>query len=229
MNITDEVLTLDIRDWGTQVARPQIRAVAEELEGGVAETMERDANYRHTVSWTPRGGADDFSFSRAANAANKFLNRENVPKQGRVMLVGSNVEEAALNSPNLIRVNEAGTDATLRGAVIGRIANFIVVGSNSIDEDFAVAMHPTAFAFGNVAPAVPDGVARGATATFEGLAMRWIKDYDANYLRDRSVYSAFAGFASVEDGRDLDPESNRWGELTDENVRAVEIAFTPGS
>lgn len=232
VNITDEELTLDIDMWGSQVARPQIRAVGEQLEGYIAAAMERDARYRHTVEWTPgNGDSDDFSFQRAANAARKYLNQENVPAQGRVMLLGSNVEEAALNSPNLIRVNEAGFDGTLREAVIGRIAGFTVIGNvNSIDPDFAVAMHPTAFAFGNVAPAVPDGVTRGATMTFESLAMRWIKDYDSDYLRDRSVYSAFAGTASVEDGRDLTSEVGRgFGELTNENVRAVEIAFTAGS
>jgi hypothetical protein len=118
----------------------------------------------------------------------------------------------------------------LRNAVIGRIAGFQVIGNcNSVDPDFAVAMHPTAFALGNVAPEVPASVP-GATATYESLAMRWIKDYDSDYLRERSVYSSFAGTASVEDGRDLRSEVGRgFGELTDENVRAVLIDFTPGS
>ena len=47
--------------------------------------------------------------------------------------------------------------------------------------------------------------------------MRWIKDYESNRLRDRSVVSSFSGAASVEDSRDDD------GSLTGQNVRAVKI------
>ena len=229
VRITDEELTLDIQSWGEQVARPQIRAVAELLEGYIATAME-DANYRHDVPFVEGdGGADDRAFYQAAIAARKHLNQENVPAAGRKIVLGANVEEAALNSPHLIKANEADSDDVLRNAVIGRIAGFEVIGNvNSVDPDFAVAMHPTAFAFGNVAPKVPDGVSAGATLTFDSLAMRWIRDYESEKLRDRSVYSAFAGAASVEDGRDLTSEvGDGFGELTDENVRAVKIDFTP--
>src|SRR5690606_21032090 len=72
-------------------------------------------------------------------------------------------------------------------------------------------------AFANVAPEVPAGVTLGASTVFDGLAMRWIRDYDPNFLRDRSVVSSFAGAASVEDGElDGDPA----------NVRAVKLDFT---
>jgi P22 coat protein - gene protein 5 len=230
VGVTDEELTLDITNWGEQVARPQIRAVVEMLEGYVAKAME-DANYRHEVEYVQGDPDDDKdrSFYRAAVAANKYLNKENVPKEGRVILVGANVEEAALLSPHLMKVNEAGDDSALRDAKIGRIAGFTVVGNvNGVDPDFAIAMHPTAFALGNVAPVVPDGAKAGATQTFDSLALRWIRDYDADHLRDRSVYSSFAGAASVEDGRNLDPTGEEvYGELTDENVRAVKFDFTP--
>jgi hypothetical protein len=137
------------------------------------------------------------------------------------------VEEAALQSPHLIKVDQAGNSDALRDAIIGRIAGFTVLGNvNSVPADFAVAFHPTAFALGNVAPVVPDGATAGATLVFDSLAMRWIRDYDSDYLRDRSVYSAFAGAASVEDGRDMDPESVTYGDLTDKNVRAVEIVWS---
>jgi hypothetical protein len=230
VSITDEELTLDIASWGEQVARPQIRAVAEKLESYIAAAMVA-ANYRHTVTWDqgdPNGAVEDRSFYQAAVAARKFLNIENVPAAGRFIVLGANAEQAALDSPHLMKANEAGDDSALRDAVIGKIAGFTVIGNvNSVDPDFAVAAHATAFAFGNVAPAVPAGVAAGADMVYQGLAMRWIRDYDSDYLRDRSVYSAFAGAASVEDGRDLEsPEGSGFGELTDENVRAVELDFT---
>ena len=227
VKITDEELTLDIANWGEQVARPQARAVAEKLEGYVATAMS-GANFRHSVTYTPEPDNDnDRSFLRTANAARKALNDENVPEEGRVIVLGSNAEEAALNSGVLQDVDRSGSDGVLREAIIGRISGFTVVGNiNSVDPDFAVAFHPTAFALANVAPEDPAGVPAGAGLVFEGLAMRWIRDYDPNWLQDRSVFSAFAGAASIEDGRDLDPESSAdFGALTDENVRAVLIEF----
>lgn len=226
--ITDEQLTLDIVSWGTQVATPQIRAVAEVCEGYIVTAME-DGTYRHEVDWEA-GDPDsdtDRSFYRMATRARKHLNDENVPKGGRIMLLGSNLEEAALNSSHLIKANEAGSDSALREAIIGRIAGFTVVSVNSIDPDFGIAYHPTAFGFANLAPVVPAGVSAGAVGSFEGFAMRWIRDYDAMYLRDRSVYSSFAAAMSIEDGRDLEsPVGSGFGELTDENVRAVLINYT---
>jgi hypothetical protein len=231
VGITDEELTLDIVDWGEQVARPQIRAVAELLESYIATAMV-NANYRHTVTYEqqdPEIEGKDYAFYRAAVRARKYLNQENVPAAGRKLLVGANVEEAALNSAHLIDVNTSGDESVLRDAVIGRVAGFEVIGNcNSIDPDFAVAFHPTAFALGNVAPVVPDGAKAGATLEYESLAMRWIRDYDSDHLRDRSVYSSFAGATSVEDGRNLNPKGEEvYGELTEENVRAVEIDFVP--
>lgn len=232
VQVTDEELTLDITSWGEQVARPQMRAVGEQAEGYIASAME-NASYRHTVTYAPPvvSDAEDFSFQRAVNEARKYMNTENVPSAGRVILLGANVEERVLNSPHLIKVDTSGTDDALREATIGRLGGFTVIGGvNSVDPDFAVAFHPTAFAFANVAPAVPAGVASGATATFDSFALRWIRDYDSDYLRDRSVFSSFAGAVSVEDGRDLEsPVGSGWGELTDENVRAVLIEFEPAT
>lgn len=228
VGVTDEELTLDIVSWGEQVARPQVRAVAERFEGYIATEMAVAANYAHTVAYQ-QGDPDsdtDKSFYRAALAARKFLNDENVPAEGRVLLVGSDVEQAALLSPHLIKANEAGSDSALRDAIIGRIAGFTVVSSNSVAPDFAVAMHPTAFALGNVAPVVPAGASAGATISDGGLNMRWIRDYDSDYLRDRSVYSAFAGVASVKDQR-ITAQGATFGDLTGKNARAVLIDFTP--
>ncbi len=229
VGLTDEEKTLDLISWGEQVARPQIGAVAEKLEGYVADSMEKDANYRHEVDWDqgdPEG--DDRSFYRMAIRCRKLLNEENVPAEGRVLLVGSSAEEAALSSKHLLEADKSGTTGVLREAIIGRIAGFTVIGNcNSVDPEFTVAFHSTAFALGNVAPTVPDGVSAGATIVSDSMAMRWIKDYDSDHLRERSVYSAFAGAVSVEDGRDLDLESADFGELTEENVRAVKVNFTP--
>lgn len=220
VKVTDEELTLDIASWGEQVARPQIRAVAEKLESYIASAME-NADYAETVQYDGVESGNISGIYEALVEARSHLNKANVPAGERFVLLGANVEAAALLSPNLVNVDQSGSDSALRDAIIGRLAGFTIIGNcNSIDPDFAVAFHPTAFAFANVAPEVPSGATAGATSSYENLAMRWIRDYDPDRLQDRSIYSSFAGAVSVEDGRES------YGALTGENVRAVEIEFT---
>jgi hypothetical protein len=199
--VTDEQLTLDIVNFGTQVLQPQVRAVAERLENLIATTLggaivPADAEVAHTI-----GTTDGYV---TAVRARKILNIQNVPMAGRVLLLGANLEEDFLNSDHLTLVDQSGSDSALRDGTLGRILGFTVITSNAIDPDIGYAFHQTAVAFGNVAPVVPDGASFGASEASDGLAMRWIRDYDPNYLRDRSVVSSFAGAASVEeDGENM--------------------------
>ena len=220
--LTDEELTLDVLNFGTQVLEPQVIAVAERLEAIIATAMV-GADYAHPgVDYVEDADSAGANFHKAAVDARKVLNDAHVPQTGRVIILGSSVEAAALKEEGFRRADQAGSTEALRNAIIGNVAGFTVVGNvQSVPEDFALAFHSSAFVFGNVAPVVPDGVPQGQSVTESGLAMRWIRDYDPTILSDRSVVSAFAGATSVEDGRD------DHGELTEENVRAVLINFTP--
>ena len=199
VKVTDEELTLDIDSWGEQVARPQIRAVAEKLESYIADAME-NATYAETVTYDGDETGNISGIYETLVEARSILNKANVPADQRYVLLGADVEAAALLSPNLVNVDQSGSDSALRDAVIGKLAGFTIIGNcNSIPSEFAVAFHPTAFAFANVAPEVPSGATAGATSSYEGLAMRWIRDYDPDRLQDRSIYSSFAGAVSVEE------------------------------
>jgi len=214
--VTDEELTLDITDFATQVLNPQILAVAEALEAALSTVIE-GATYATEVEYAESEDGTGSPFYRALVDARKALNDAKVPASERFVLLGSTVEAAALKE-DAIRVETGSADA-LRESIIGRIAGFTVIGNvQGLLADFAVAAHRSAFAFANVAPEVPSGVTLGASTLFDGLALRWIRDYDPNYLRDRSVVSSFAGAASVEDGE---------SEGSPANVRAVKINFTP--
>src|SRR5690606_2192927 len=99
---------------------------------------------------------------------------------------------------------------------------FTIVTSHSIPADFAIAFHRSAFVFANVAPVVPEGAVSGRSVAEGGIAMRYLRDYDPTYLRDRSVVSSFAATASVNDTRDDHGDLVTPGE----NQRAVLIDFT---
>ena len=208
--VTDEQLTLDVIDFAEQVLSPQVAAVARGLEDLIATTMS-GATYGDEITFQ---NSDDELWDTLIEAR-KILNDNNVDRMGRVLVVGSAVEAEMLKDDKFNRVDSAGdgiATSALREATIARLAGFTIVGSNAIGENEAYAFHPTAFAFVNVAPVVPDGVTYGSRMADNGLAMRWIRDYDALYLRDRSVVSSFAGCTSVEDDGT-------------NNVRAVKLNF----
>src|SRR5690606_39794830 len=64
-----------------------------------------------------------------------------------------------------------------------------IITSNEIDPGAAYVFVPDAFVFLNAAPSAQRGQDNTASASFNGVALRWINDYDTNYLRDRSVRS----------------------------------------
>jgi hypothetical protein len=216
--VTDEELTLDIVDFNEQVLMPQVKAVARGVEDLIASTMD-GGTYASTLDLASGATAGDADSAwNVLVAARKALNNAEVPRDSRVLLVGSDIEAELLLDERFIRVDSIGDGATtaLREATINRLGGFTIVGSNAIDPSVGYAFHPTAFAFANVAPMVPDGVVKGSRDSYAGLALRWIRDYEARKLRDRSVVSTFAGCTSVEDDGST-------------NVRAVKIQLDAGS
>src|SRR3981081_3618983 len=51
------------------------------------------------------------------------------------------------------------------------------------------------------APSVPDGASFGNSQAYQGLAMRWLRDYDFRNVQDRSLVDTYAGANIVADGR----------------------------
>ncbi|MEU7186428.1 P22 phage major capsid protein family protein [Streptomyces sp. NPDC045369] len=185
--ITDEELTLDIKDFGSQVLQPQVNAIAKAVDTGVASMIE-DAAYANTTTFNKADPWESLIDARG------MLNRANVPQEGRTLLMGADVETALLKSNRISDVSKSGSDSALRSATLGRLAGFDLVVSNAIAPDKAYAFVPSAFVLATRAPAIPSGVTSGSSQSYNGLAMRWIRDYDANKLRDRSILNVYAGY-----------------------------------
>jgi len=206
--LTDEHYTLDLVNFSEQVTGPQSRAMARKMEQVVADGIE-NAPHAFTVE-----ESDPYVAVAKARAE---LNKALIPQDGRVLIVGADVEIEFLKSPLFVRVDTSGSDSALRDAQVGRVAGSDLYTSMFLQPDSAYLMHRSAIALANVAPEVPDGVTAGGSQNFNGYAVRWIRDYDAMYLRDRSVLSAFMGVSSVDDGKSLDES------YEDQNVRICKI------
>jgi hypothetical protein len=192
--VTDEELTLDITDFGAQILAPQVRAVAEGIENALVDEM-LGATYATTLT------LDTTDPYKTAVDAGVALNKANVARTERVLVVGADMEGVFLKSDHLSKVDQAGSDSALRRAVIGRLAGFgDVVATNALPPDVGIAFHRTAFVLGMRAPAVPSGASFGSSQTYQGLAMRWLRDYDFRNVQDRSLVDVFIGTSAVVDG-----------------------------
>jgi len=212
--LTDEELTLDIHDFAGQVLNRQIRAVAEDLENGLARTIE-GADYAQngfTVSATASTMWD------ALIDARRKLNDAYIDREGRVLIVGSAIEAALLKDDQFTRFDSTGDqpNSALRNAVIGRLAGMEVVVCDALLPGDAYLFHPTAFIMATRPPAAPRGASYTASASAAGLALRWLMDYDYASTTDRSLIDTFVGYQSV-----VDP--------VDGFVRAVKIRLTSTS
>lgn len=193
VQVTDEEWDLKIENFGTQVLLPQVRAVAEKIEGYLATAMQ-------TASYDVELSVDEGDPYLTLVDARKALNDANVPLSERFAVVGSSVEAAILKSSRFKPLESAVTQSAFSDATLGRIAGFTVVSSNAIDEGEAYCFHRTAYILSTRAPRVPQGAKQGASESYQGLAATWTQDYDPDYLRDRSVVRAFAGAQAVTEG-----------------------------
>jgi hypothetical protein len=195
--ITDEELTLDIRDFGEQVTSPVTESVARGVEDAVAAKM-ASGTYAVTIEID-----NDDPYDSLVDARNA-LNKARVPKSGRAVAIGSDIEAKILKSDHLARFDQSGSDSALREATIGRMAGFDIVTPDGLDPNVGYAFHKSAFALSMMAPVVPDGVTWGTTAEYAGLAMRLIRDYDFLNVQDRLLADVFIGAAIVLDNGYLD-------------------------
>lgn len=201
VGVSDEEMTLDIVSFGEQVLTPMMSAVARGVEDNIATTI-AGASYAVTLEVDNTDPYDTLIDARAA------LNKASVPMNGRTLLIGADLEAKILKSERFHAEigGDSAASSALRDATIGRIAGFTVVVSNAIDPDVGFAFHQTAFALAMRAPIVPDGASWGTTQSYNGLAMRLLRDYDFLNVRDRVLADVFIGSDVVHDLGIVDSE-----------------------
>lgn len=192
--ITDEELTLDITSFGQQILAPQVRAVAEGLENKLAAQM-IGASYANTLT------LDTTDPYKTLVDARVQLNKDNIPMNGRTAVVGADMEGVFLKSEHLSMADKAGDNSALRDAAIGRVAGFgPVYVSNALPPNVGFVFHRTAYVLSMQAPVVPDGASYGTSQSYQGMAMRWLRDYDFRNVQDRSLVDVYAGTNIIADG-----------------------------
>ncbi|AGM12186.1 major capsid protein [Streptomyces phage Zemlya] len=197
--LTDEQRDFDLNGWAKLVSK-QTEAIARGLERGAVDKLLAQ-QYAVTLGGAVAAGSGTRSLRSTLIRARDVLNKFMVPKEGRVLLVGSDWEVALLEDEKLNlagNVGESEAVAALHEATIARRYGFDIVVSQEIPADAAFALHRSAFIFATGAPTVPQSVT-GGSASANGVAVRWLQDYDALHLTDRSVINTYRGFREVKD------------------------------
>jgi len=189
--VTDEELSLDIVSFAQKIVARQVRAIVQQYETDVATLIE-GAPYETELTIDANKPYDAFV------DATTQLNIDNVDTDGRTLVVGPKVAAALRKSPQWSDASVAGDANAFRHGALGTIDGLTpVVGSNHIDPNSAYLFHQTAFVAANRAPAVPQGAVSGASTSSNGLAIRWLRDYDADYATDRSILTVYTGFGTI--------------------------------
>lgn len=80
-------------------------------------------------------------------AARELLNVQNVPQEGRSLLVSPGSEADILNISEFVRVDESGGSLALRNGQIGRLFGFDVLMSSQAEDLKTLAFHKSCHAF----------------------------------------------------------------------------------
>ena len=192
--LTDEQKDMDFQGWGTLLAA-QNRAIAAQVEYDAVDTV-RTATYSFEL------GAREDQLLKDIVEGRRILNALNIPTTERFLLVGSDIDAIMQLDDrfNLAsNIGDAGASSALQDATIGKVKGFTIVQSDDIASDEFYMFDGSAFALLNAAPSVPDSIKAGGTSSLNGLAVRWMRDYSADYLTDRSLVNTWYGFQSVTD------------------------------
>ncbi len=230
--LSPEEETLDEIDYVRDVQKPQVDAILDFFENIIVGAL-RAASFVFGVTFNPASSTDTEKDPRkVAIRARKLAQKAHWPLSGRYWIVGANVSEAVASYDKLLDVDTAGLPEALREGVVGRLAGWTIIELDALGDDESYFVHETAIAIANVAPVVPNGVAKGGgVAAGNGLAVTQLWDYDSDHLKDRSIVHSFAGATVV-----TDPEQASDGSIVrDENdqvvlkfQRAIKVTFGAG-
>ena len=190
VGLSEGDLSLNLEDFGAQVLAPQTTAVAEYVEDMVLNKLLTETETTG-IDWDPATPSKTFT------ALRQTLRKRGVPQTNLNVLVGTDVYAALLDAKEITDAGQSGSTAALREAQVGRVRGFTVVESTKIPDGQIVAFHRDAYTLAVRAPKVPAGAPFGATVNEAGFALRYLRDYAADYTQDRSIVSTFCGIAKM--------------------------------
>lgn len=192
VKLSDAEMTLDLVNFGAQVLQPQASGIARYCEEAIAAAMNAQSEAStETVSLDSPLGA----FTRAAAE----FTRRGIQLPGRYMAIGPDVFEALLSVPSLQDAAATGGAEIIEGGMFTRLLGFQVHVSPYLNG--AVAFTREGFALVTRAPADAEGAGYTATQTYNGYALRYVRDFDIAQRGEVSLMSTFVGARELDTRR----------------------------
>lgn len=185
--VTSEDLTLDIVDFAEQLLNPAMEAIAQGVDERLAEALVTQAR-AHTPDWLANGSTTPNAAWREARA---ILSRQKLPFANRYAVLSPEAVSDALGDELLVRADQSGTTDGLNEANLGRKFGFDNYESQAFGggpglrgEADGVAFHRDAVILASRTLSQPKGAAQSAIASYKGLGLRVVYDYDIDKKQD---------------------------------------------
>jgi hypothetical protein len=185
--VTSEDLTLEIEDFSMQLLDPAMEAIAQGIEARLAEQLITQAR-AHTPDYLADGTSNPDAAFREARAK---LSRNKLPLSQRYAMLSPEAVSDVLGDDLFVTANQSGSTDGLRNATVGRAFGFETYESQVLGdgaglrgEADGVAFHRDAVALVSRTLALPMGASKSAIATYKGLGLRVVYDYDVDKKQD---------------------------------------------
>lgn len=200
VKVTSKQWKLELEDFRDQVIRPAMIAFTDRLDKMVASTVSQFTN----VVGEP-AAATPMSLATLA-AIDRQLNEQKVPMTGRVAVVNPATKEAMMSIEAVHRADQRGDAGTaLREASMGRIMGVDFYMDQNIESttDTPPVAHNMVFVRNAIALAtvpldIPEGAAKAAMETLDGMGIRVVYGYDINTKTDTISFDMLAGVKCID-------------------------------
>ncbi|MDG4792695.1 P22 phage major capsid protein family protein [Micromonospora sp. WMMD1082] len=191
VDVSDVQMRMDIESFARQVVVPQVRGIVEDIENFAVETLQA---LPESVGLPYDPEKPHLLFTRAR----KILRDLGLSADGLWAACGTGVYADLVDANAFTSVSESGSAEALRNANVGRVRSFNTVENNRLADDEVVFYGRDSFTLAIRAPFPPDGAAFSASDSANGFAMTWVKDYDSQVLKDRSVFQTYIGTKAMQ-------------------------------
>lgn len=192
--LTSKQETLELKDFSKQVIEPAMVALAQQIDSDLAQFAVAQA----PASVEETEAAPNKLTSIAA--LGKALDIAKAPMTERHLVMSPEHKYRYALTDVLTRVNYAGTNETLREAMLGKVYGLMTYMDQNLSfggDDYSVAFHKNAFAFVIRPLDLPMGAARAAVVNGEGLSVRVVYGYDQATKTDTISFDVLYGIAAL--------------------------------